>query len=76
MTPTVGSVVLFKTRLASLKFNQSTEEVAVHPAIVTRVHNAAMLDLTVIFNGSVPAPKNLVVNVDERGSWWEWPEKV
>jgi hypothetical protein len=70
-TPRVGKIVLFKTRLASLKFNQATQEIASHPAIITKVHNENFVDVTVFFNGSMPAPKNGVFNVDTQSSWWE-----
>jgi hypothetical protein len=64
MTVRVGDMVMFKTRLASLKFNQARREVAEHPAIVTAVHNENFVDLTVIFNGSSPAHKNGVWKTD------------
>jgi hypothetical protein len=75
MTVRVGDVVLFKTKLQSLKFNQAREEVAVHPAIITRMHSESCLDLTVFFNGSNPVPRNAVFNVSTEPSWepswWE-----
>ncbi len=73
MTPTVGRVVLFKTRLASLKHGQSALPIATHPAIVTFVWNPQKVNLQVLPDSSTPFPKSAITNDPTQHNYWEWP---
>jgi len=75
-TPSIGRIVIFNTRLSSLKFLQSDREVAQHPAVVTRAHKDGTLNLQVLADGSNPFFKQKIPDDPAIGSWWSWPERV
>lgn len=72
--PSVGRIVIFNTILTSLKFGYRDEEVATHPAIITKVISDTIVNLMVLPDGSIPFTKT---GVDMTGtSHWSWPERV
>ena len=74
--PSACRIVLFCTRLQSLKFGFSTSEVAKHPAIITHVWDNDKVNLQVFPDGSNPFFKSAVTNDSSKESYWEWSNKT
>jgi len=79
MSPSLGRIVLVKLRsMGEPVFYNGSDE---HPAIVTAVHSATMINARIFVDGNEPPLWQTSIPFEESaegysGSTWRWPPRI